>query len=64
MNCEYINKSHKLVQSAHNTAAVSTLVGSGLQHQHAQLVSGAHQLLQIIKSVLLRDDKQFKYCGN
>ena len=47
----------------HCWPAARTLVGSGLQHQHAQLVRGAHQFMKVTKQVLHRDKKQLKYCS-
>ena len=32
--------------------------------QDTKLVSGAQQFLKVIKLVLLRDDKQLKFCNN
>ena len=49
---------------SHNTAASRTLQRRKLQQQHAQLVCGAQQFMKVTKPVLLRDEKQLKYCRN
>ena len=38
--------------------SVTILPRKGLQHQHAQLVSGVHQFRKVAKLVLHQDDKR------